>query len=61
MTTNGLEVGESVEGDFFPKKLFIGGETFISKFIGGFFYMEGHMIRSCQGEGKVSQTHFPVI
>ena len=53
MTTNGLEVGESVEGDFFLKKLFIEGQTFISKFIGGFLCMEEPMIRSCQWKGKV--------
>ena len=58
IANNGLQIGESVEGDFFLKKRFIGGQNFISKFVGGFFSMEGPMIRSCQGNGKVRKWIF---
>ena len=59
MTTNDLQAGESVEGNFFLRKTFHWGVktfhwgAFISKLIGGFFCMEEPMISSCQAEEKV--------
>ena len=44
---------------FFQKKLFMGGKYFLENL--GVILHRGLMITSCQGGGKVSQIHFPVI
>ena len=50
------------EGTFFLKKLCMGEQTFLDKFMGGCFTCE-LIIRSYMiiGGGKVSQMHFRVI
>ena len=55
-----LSLKKKYGGTFFLNKLCMEEQTFLGKFMRGYF-TSGLMIRSCKRRGKVSQMHFPVI